>query len=90
MYMINFKQIDVVTIGYKLLKDGELLRDFKLKIGDSYVVEPINKNKLKHRGRKCTITGYEYDDLNNAKKARVKFHDTDRYGKVDLEDFNKR
>lgn len=57
-----------------------------LEIGKTYVVQPDNKNKKKHRDRQCVITGFRSDDLGHAFQAAVKFTDTQRAGRVDIED----
>lgn len=83
---IILQQIDATTVNYKLVKDNKTLRNFKIKIGSQYIVEPINKNKKKHRGRRCIIQGFDYNVRNHPSKARVKFLDSGRIGKIELDD----
>lgn len=32
----------------------------------------MNRFKLKHRDRKCTVIGFEYDDLKKSQKTKSK------------------
>lgn len=54
---------------------------FTLKLGQEYVVKPDNKQKKKHRDRRIIIHKFLEDG-----RASVKFKDSNRVGKVDLED----
>jgi len=64
------------------------LREFDIALGQVYIVDPVNKQKKKHRGRKVTLLGFKYDDLHNSHRIRVMFHDSNRNGLVDLYDLN--
>lgn len=55
-----------------------------LTVGETYRVEPLNPRKKKHRGRVCTILEFDNDFM--PRKASVRFHDTNRVGKVELSD----
>lgn len=63
-------------------KDSEIIRKVDIKVGKELVVKPINKQKLKHRDRRVIITKFLED------KVAVKFVDTKRNGKVDIEDLD--
>ncbi|MED3498474.1 hypothetical protein ACEF06_22370 [Brevibacillus agri] len=58
----------------------------KLIPGNHYLVEPINPQKKKHRGRICTINGFEKNDIGDPLKIRVQFEDNNRHGKVSVDD----
>ncbi|MDH6674985.1 hypothetical protein M2277_005684 [Paenibacillus sp. LBL] len=65
--------------------NGKLEKSLILKIGQKYRVEPYNKLKLKHRGRSGILMGYSTDDWGRI-YGRLKFDDTHRIGKVDVEE----
>ncbi|MFS1518561.1 hypothetical protein V1503_19170 [Bacillus sp. SCS-151] len=67
-------------------KDGETVREVVLFSGKEYIVNPINKNKLKHRGRKVEYKSYSSNG--GYTTAKVKFLDNDRYGKVEIDDLD--
>ena len=56
--------------------------------GRSYVIKPLNKNKLKHRDRVCVFL--EIVERPNAVTpdyvAKVRFEDTSRIGYPDIND----
>ncbi|MED1645575.1 hypothetical protein P4U99_20740 [Brevibacillus agri] len=58
----------------------------KLIPGNHYLVEPINPQKKKHRGRICTIIGFEQNDIRDPLKILVQFSDNNRHGKVSIDD----
>ncbi|WP_339820666.1 hypothetical protein MKZ15_06170 [Paenibacillus sp. FSL R7-0216] len=74
--------------GYilKRLKEGQLDSEIILRIGDYYTVIPDNPLKMKHRDRTCEIVEFVFDELKNPIKAKVKFEDNNRIGRVDLSD----
>ncbi|UED78122.1 hypothetical protein [Brevibacillus sp. DP1.3A] len=63
-------------------------KDVKVKLirGKEYLVEPINQQKKKHRGRICKITGFEKNDIFDPLKIKVQFADNNRHGKVAVDD----
>lgn len=54
------------------------------KIGERYVVSPMNPQKKKHRGRTCVIEAFNAEYMPD--RATVRFDDNNRLGKVDLSD----
>jgi hypothetical protein len=86
MNLYSFKQIDPTKIQLEYQKDGKIIRKLDIRIGFSYKIEPDNKQKKKNRNRKCIVLGFIYDDLNNPMRVKVKFQDSGRNGKADIED----
>jgi hypothetical protein len=63
-------------------------RTVLLEIGKEYLVSPINDRNMDNRGRKCVLlefVPYSYDKPEDI-LALVKFNDTRRNGRVELED----
>ncbi len=58
----------------------------KVEIGQTCVVQPANPRKTKHRDRQCVVLGFEEATDGGPARAEVKFLDTNRKGKVDVED----
>lgn len=61
-------------------------RDITLRVGETYVVKPLNKQKLKHRGRVCTLLGFSKPFGMEGKPdliAEVQFSDNNRRGRVE-------
>lgn len=65
---------------------GRKIRDLNIVIGEEYVVEPMNPQKLKHRGRPCVVKGFVRDDIGTPVKVKVQFLDNLRPGRVDIDD----
>jgi hypothetical protein len=65
---------------------GRRYREVTAVVGAEYTVDPLNPQKLKHRGRQCTLLGLVRDDIGTPMKAQVRFLDNGRQGRVDLED----
>ena len=53
-------------------------------IGSRYVIQPLNPQKKKHRGRVCVLEGLEPEFLPDM--GLIRFEDTNRAGKVELAD----
>ncbi|MET1180561.1 hypothetical protein ABG775_21730 [Peribacillus simplex] len=78
---------EVRKINVTILKDTQLYRKLNLTIGDTFIVEPVKKNKKKHRGRLVQIHSF-VDDFRGKLRVRVKFIDNGRLGFVELDDLN--
>ncbi|MFS0557425.1 hypothetical protein [Brevibacillus sp. 179-C9.3 HS] len=65
--------------------EGETI-SVKLIPGNRYLVEPINPQKKKHRGRICKINGFEHNRIGDPLKILVQFEDNNRHGKVSIDD----
>ncbi len=63
------------------------IKKIKTLVGCQYVVNPINKQKKKHRGRLVNLIFIETD--RGVVSAKVKYLDTNRIGKLDLRDLDK-
>jgi hypothetical protein len=63
-------------------------RTVVLDVGKEYLISPINDRNMENRGRKCILlefVPYSPDKLEDI-LALVKFCDTNRNGRVELED----
>lgn len=65
---------------------AERTRVVRIEVGREFEVQPPNPQKLKHRGRRCTVVGWVFDDIGFLSAVSVKFADNGRRGRVDLED----
>jgi uncharacterized lipoprotein YehR (DUF1307 family) len=63
------------------------VRNVEIKVGKEMVVKPLNKLKKKHRDRRGVITKFVSDPRAGI-KVQMKFSDTNRTGKVDIEDLD--
>lgn len=70
----------------KVMKNDEIIRSVEFKVGNQYVVNPLNKQKKKNKGRYVMLKGIESDK--GVVSAKVKYLDTNRNGKVDLDDLD--
>ena len=70
---------------------GAQTREVILKIGEEYVVQPLNGQKKKHRDRRCVIL--DFVPVSGARPrdvvAKVRFLDTNRIGRTELDDLVK-
>ena len=63
-------------------------RDVEIETGKEYIVQPLNPQKLKNRGRHCLIldfvprSGSDANDL----VAKVRYTDNNRIGRAELSD----
>lgn len=55
-------------------------------VGKEYVVRPANPRKTKHRDRRVLVLELVANEEGATDKAEVKFLDTNRKGRVDVED----
>jgi hypothetical protein len=77
----------VISATIEHSKSGQAdARLVKIESGREYEVQPPNQQKLRHRGRRCTVVGWVLDDIGNPMKVSVRFGDNGRRGRVDLED----
>lgn len=77
------------SLGYvfETVSNGEVVSSVDLHIGGNYLVEPESPNKLKHRGRYCTIVEFELDEIKSlTERCKVRFHDNNRTGMVVFSD----
>ncbi|MFB1100506.1 hypothetical protein [Terribacillus sp. JSM ZJ617] len=87
MNFFNYKLYEDKTV-LKVTRNGEIIRAIDFKPGNQYVVNPLNKQKKKHRGRYVTLKGIESDKHNGILSAKVKYLDTNRSGKIILDDLD--
>lgn len=85
--VILVEEGEVRKINVTILKDTQLYRKLNLTVGDTFVVEPVKKNRKKHRDRLVQIHSF-VDDFRRELRVRVRFIDTGRLGFVELDDLN--
>ncbi|WP_340701621.1 hypothetical protein [Brevibacillus borstelensis] len=83
VHLDSWGEINWVSVRRE--QDGKSVT-IKLIPGNKYLVEPINLQKKKHRGRICTINGFERNNIGDPLKIRVQFEDNNRHGKVSVTD----
>jgi hypothetical protein len=63
-------------------------RDVEIETGKEYVIEPLNPQKLKNRGRHCLVL--DFVPLSESQPdyivAKVRYTDNNRVGKTELSD----
>ncbi len=63
-------------------------RDIEIETGKEYVIEPLNPQKLKNRGRHCLVL--DFVPLSESQPdyivAKVRYTDNNRVGKTELSD----
>ena len=63
-------------------------RDVEIETGKDYVIEPLNPQKLKNRGRHCLVL--DFVPLSESQPdyivAKVRYTDNNRAGKTELSD----
>lgn len=67
---------------------GGRSRKVTLVAGEEYVVQPLNPQKLKHRGRRCLLLDFVPVSDSHPKDlvAKVRFVDNNRIGRAELAD----
>lgn len=83
MVFTSIEQIDASAVKVKIT-GGKHDRETTLVIGQYYRVEPINVQKMRHRGRECEVR--KFLQTPHGGKVSVKFSDNGRYGRVDFDD----
>ncbi|MCR8641469.1 hypothetical protein NV379_02255 [Paenibacillus sp. N1-5-1-14] len=86
MNLFSILQNNPTYVTVNLQRHNGAKRSIKVMIGNSYICEPLNKNKLKHRDRKFVVSGFRYSKSKEPYQAKVIFRDTGKNGYVDLED----
>jgi hypothetical protein len=69
-----------------MYKNKKIVRKLDYHLEATYIIEPVNKQRKKNRGRKVTLI--EIKQVENEVIAKVKYLDTNRSGKVSLSDLN--
>ncbi|MGG1594192.1 hypothetical protein [Terribacillus saccharophilus] len=85
MNYLDYKHYEDRTV-LEVTRNGELIRAVDFKPGNHYVVNPLNKQKKKHLGRYVMLKGIESDE--GILSAEVKYLDTNRSGKIILDDLD--
>lgn len=80
---------EIQKIKIQRLKNEEKISDYIMKIGSKLVVNQMNKQATKNRGREVEVTGFKEDkERKGPLKAKVKYLDNNRLGSVDIEDLD--
>ena len=79
---------EVEWIKVKRSKNDEKVSDYKMKIGSKLVVNQMNKQAKKNRGREVEVLGFPERASDNDRKIRVKYLDTNRPGMVEVGDLD--
>jgi hypothetical protein len=63
-------------------------REVEVEVGKEYVVQPMNPQKTKNRGRKCVILDFVplSESHPNDMVAKVRYLDNNRVGRAELSD----
>ena len=63
-------------------------RDVEIETGKEYIVQPLNPQKLKNRGRHCLVLDFVpvSESQPDYIVAKVRYTDNNRIGKADLSD----
>lgn len=68
-------------------KQEEILKEISIEIGKEFIVKPNNRQKLKHRDRRGIVQNFSVSEKHGL-RVGFKFLDTNRIGKVDIEDLD--
>ena len=79
---------EVEWIKVKRFKKEEKVSDFKMKVGSRLIVNQLNKQAKKNRGREVEVIGFPERSYDNERKVKVKYLDTNRPGRVDIGDLD--
>lgn len=81
------KEGNIVAMKVQIINAGKVVRNLTLKIGEEYVVSPLNPQKMKNRGRRVLIRDFNTNQRGDA-EVRVKYLDTNKAGKAFAEDLD--
>ncbi|PEZ76222.1 hypothetical protein [Bacillus sp. AFS017274] len=84
MQTISIKEIKHKSVLSITGGNGKIIRKIDLIIGNKYIVNPLNPNKLKNRDRKVILVSIENDKI----YVKVNYLDTSRPGKVEISDLD--
>ncbi|EJS45938.1 hypothetical protein ICE_05348 [Bacillus cereus BAG1X1-2] len=78
----------VQKVSLKIMKHSEIYRSFNVEVDDEFLVNPVKKNKKKHRDRKVKVHSF-VESANGSMRVRVRFLDNGRLGFVDFDDLDR-
>jgi len=78
---------NIVKVSLKVRNNDDVVRKHDIKIGSEYVINPVNPRKTKGRDRKVAVIKFVRDGKYPL-QAQVKYLDTKRPGRVDIEDLD--
>ena len=78
---------NIVAMKVQTTNGDNTVRKLTLKIGEEYVVSPLNPKKMKNRGRRVLIRDFTRTEKGDA-EIRVKYLDNNKAGKAIAEDLD--
>lgn len=81
------KEGNIVAMKVRTTNTDSVVRNLTLKIGEEYVVSPLNPKKMKNRGRRVLIRDFTPNQRGDA-EVRVKYLDNNKAGKAFAEDLD--
>lgn len=81
------KEGNIVAMKVQITNAGIVVHNLTLKIGEEYVVSPLNPQKMKNRGRRVLIRDFTTNQRGDA-EVRVKYLDNNKAGKAFAEDLD--
>lgn len=82
-------QGNIKKIKVQRFKKEEKVSDYTLIVGSRLIVNQLNKQAKKNRGREVEVTGFKQDEERKGPlKAKVKYLDNNRPGSVEIGDLD--
>lgn len=78
----------VQKIKVERFKKEEKISDYTMKVGSKLIVNQMNKQAKKNRGREVEVIGFPERSYDGERKVRVKYLDTNRPGMVEVGDLD--
>jgi hypothetical protein len=76
-------------IEVTMMVNDDVVRKVVVKMGNEYIINPINPRRTKHRDRKVIFKGMDTDMYKKYEpRAKVQFLDTKKIVKVDIGDLD--
>lgn len=79
---------NIQKIKIQRFKKQEKVSDYTMKIGSKLVVNQLNKQAKKNRGREVEVIGFLKKSYDDERKVKVRYLDTNRPGKVEIGDLD--
>ncbi|MGI2329669.1 hypothetical protein [Planococcus sp. YIM B11945] len=80
---------EIQKIKVQRFKKEEKVSDYTMKVGSKLIVNQLNKQAKKNRGREVEVTGFKRDEERKGPlKAKVKYLDNNRAGSVEIGDLD--
>lgn len=79
---------EIEWMKVKRFKKEEKVSDYTIKIGSKLVVNQLNKQAKRNRGREVEVIGFPDRTYDGERKVRVRYLDTKRPGMVEVGDLD--